>query len=395
MRLVSVHAPDWGYCQEADCGVLLRAVLESDYDVRTMIESTMHIWRTVFTVALILLPVGVEAYPDGRPQAPLRLESHDTGVVLRHGGGPGDCDIRGAREAIVFEHGGTYYLHYDGAGPKGWLACLATSNDLLHWEKKGPVLDFGAAGKLDSASAASPWVYFDGEWWHMFYLGTPNVSPAPDFVPSFPYLTMKARSKSPSGPWSKQYDVVPFSTKPGTYYGATASPGQVLKHRDEYLMFFSASTPYPGVKRTLSIARTKDLNGTWTVQPKPIVPPEEQVENSSLYYEPKNKTWFLFTNHIGVNHHGEEYTDAVWVYWSQDLEAWDAMHKAVVLDGKNCTWSKQCLGMPSVVQVGKRLAILYDAPGGESISHMNRDIGLAWLELPIIPPTKASADTAN
>ena len=51
--------------------------------------------------------------------------------------------------------------------------------------------------------------------------------------------------------------------------------------------------------------------------------------------------------------------------------------------------------MPSVVQVGKRLAILYDAPGGESLSHMNRDIGLAWLELPLIPPTKASAATKN
>jgi hypothetical protein len=28
-------------------------------------------------------------------------------------------------------------MHYDGAGPKGWLACLATSTDLAHWAKKG------------------------------------------------------------------------------------------------------------------------------------------------------------------------------------------------------------------------------------------------------------------
>jgi hypothetical protein len=32
------------------------------------------------------------------------------------------------------------------------------------------------------------------------------------------------------------------------------------------------------------------------------------------------------------------------------------------------------------------LAVLYDAPGGESISHMKRDIGLAWLDLPLAPP---------
>jgi hypothetical protein len=42
--------------------------------------------------------------------------------------------------------------------------------------------------------------------------------------------------------------------------------------------------------------------------------------------------------------------------------------------------------MPSVIVVGKRLAIFYDAPGGNSTSHMGRDLGLAWLELPLSPP---------
>jgi predicted GH43/DUF377 family glycosyl hydrolase len=327
-------------------------------------------------------------YKDGRPAAAYRLDARDQGVVLKHGDGPQDCDLRGAREANVFRHQGTYYLHYDGAGRRGWLACLATSQDLAHWEKKGAVLDLGARGTMDSASASAPWVIRVGRWWHMFYMGTPNVTPAPDFVPAFPYLTLKARSRSPAGPWEKQYDVVPFTTKPDSYCSATASPGQVLKYRGQYLMFFSASTPSPGIKRTLSIARTKDLNGTWTVPPEPILPPEEQVENSSLYYEPKHKTWFLFTNHIGLNERNQEYTDAIWVYWSQDLERWDAQHKAVVLDGNNCTWSKRCIGMPSVVRVGRRLAVLYDAPGGESLSHMHRDIGLAWLELPLFPPVE-------
>jgi predicted GH43/DUF377 family glycosyl hydrolase len=197
---------------------------------------------------------------------------------------------------------------------------------------------------------------------------------------------MKAHSQSPEGPWQKQYDVVPFSTKSNTYYSATASPGYVLKQGGQYLMFFSASTGYPGVKRTLSIARTKDLNGGWAIQPEPILPPEEQIENSSLYYEPGSKTWFLFTNHIGINDSHEEFTDAVWVYWSHDLNRWNPSHKAVVLDGNNCTWSRNCIGMPSVVKVGKRLAVFYDAPGGESLSHMKRDIGLAWIDLPLQAP---------
>ena len=118
----------------------------------------------------------------------------------------------------------------------------------------------------------------------------------------------------------------------------------------------------------------------------PILPMEEQIENSSLYYEAQNGTWFLFTNHVGINEAGLEYTDAIWVYWSDDPTRWNPDHKAVVLDGENCQWSKECLGMPSVVPSGERLNIFYDAPGGDSISHMGRDIGLAWLPLPLTPP---------
>lgn len=319
-------------------------------------------------------------YSDGRPFATLRLEAKDQGVVLKHGDGPDKCDMLGAREALIFEEKRVYYLFYDGAGPKGWLACLATSKDLKTWEKKGPILDFGKPGEMDAATATSPWVIFNGKEWHMFYLGSPNATPPPDRVPSFPYLTMKARSKSLAGPWVKQTYVIPFRTKPGTYYKDTASPGYIVKQGIEYLMFFSAS-----MKRTLGIARSKDLNGPWTIDPQPIVSPEEQIENSSLYFEPANKTWFLFTNHIGLDG-GGEYTDAVWVYWSQDLNKWDTMNKAIVLDGHNCTWSKKCIGMPSVVAVGKRLAVFYDAPGDNSTSHMRRDIGLAWLTLPLSPP---------
>jgi predicted GH43/DUF377 family glycosyl hydrolase len=331
-------------------------------------------------------------YKDGRPAATLRMDANDQGIVMRHGQGPGNCDALGARDVWVFESAGVYYMHYDAAGPKGWLCSLAVSKDLATWEKKGPVLDFGKPGEDDSKSASYGTTYYDGNQWHMFYLGTPNVSPPPNLVPSFPYLTMKAKAHAPAGPWVKQSQVVPFRTRPGTYYSMTASPGQVVRGDGEYLQFFSATTQKPGnpcVQRTLGIARTKDLDGPWTVDVKPIVPIEEQIENSSLYYEKSNKTWFLFTNHIGIG--GGEYTDSVWVYWTKDLNKWNAADKAVVLDGENCKWSKKCIGLPSVVPVGGRLALFYDAPGGDSISHMKRDVGLAWLELPLSPPKKAPA----
>lgn len=330
----------------------------------------------------------VKKYPDGRPAAKYRLDAEDYGVILRHGDGPDQCDKLGARDLWVYGSGDTYYLHYDAAGPKGWLCSLATSKDLVNWTKKGPVLDLGKPGEDDSASASYGTTYLDGNVWHMFYLGTPNVTPAPDFIPSFPYLTRKAKSNSPSGPWVKQKGVIPFQPTSGTYYATTASPGQIIKQDDEYLQFFSASSGNP-LKRTIGIARTKNLDGEWKVDPQPIVPLEEQVENSSLYFEEANKTWFLFTNHIGLDERGE-YTDSVWVYWTQDLNHWNAENKAIVLDGQNCKWSTDCIGLPSVVKFGNRLAVFYDAPGGHEVSHMQRDLGLAWLNLPLAPPTNTN-----
>ena len=325
-------------------------------------------------------------YADGRPVARYRLDAKDHGIVLRHGDGPRGCDSLGARDIWVWEHRGIYYMHYDGAGLSGWLTCLARSKNAIHWEKIGPALDFGARGQKDAASASYGVTFLDNNTWHMFYLGTPNTSPPPDLVPAFPYLTMKADGPSPTGPWTKRYEIVPFSPQPGTYYSATASPGQIVRKGEEYLMFFSASTDNP-ILRTIGIARTRDLNGSWTIDQHPILPPSEQIENTSLTYDAKTKTWFLFTNHVGLKN-GLEYTDAVWVYWSKDLEEWNPDQKAVVLDGSNCTWSKEIIGLPSVVKVGNRLALFYDGYAGEGIppgaaSHMHRDVGLAWIDVPL------------
>ena len=175
------------------------------------------------------------------PRAELRMDAEDCGTVLLHGDGPEDCDVMGARDIWVFEADGAYGMHYDGAGPDGWKCCLATSRDLLHWDKRGCVLELGKPGEDDSGTASYGVTCFDGRGWHLFYVGSPNTTPPPDRIPAFPYLTLKARANSPWGPWHKQRDVVPFRPQEGTYYSDTASPGHIVWYRGEYLQFFSAS----------------------------------------------------------------------------------------------------------------------------------------------------------
>jgi hypothetical protein len=319
------------------------------------------------------------------------MDARDYGVVLHHGEGPDSCDANGARDAWVFEYKGMYYLHYDGAGPKGWLVCRAKSSDLMNWEREGSVLDLGKPGDKDSKSASYGVPFHDGKQWHLFYLGATSVSDPPDLVPAPPYYTLKATAPTPLGPWKKQKGVTPFLPKAKTFYSAAASPGQtVADPKGGFLHFFSGSEGEHLFKRSIGIARTTDLNATWKIDPQPIVPPDDQIENSSLYYQEENKTWFLFTNHVGIAG-GNEYTDAIWVYWTKDLNRWDPRAKAVVLDESNCTWSKRIVGLPSVLRVGSKLAILYDGTSNDDIGHMRRDIGLAWLDLPLITPNVPKA----
>jgi len=72
------------------------------------------------------------------------------------------------------------------------------------------------------------------------------------------------------------------------FYISTASPGFIEKNNDEYLMLFSAADFT--IKRTICIARTKNLGASWILDSLPILPIEEQIENTSLYYEEMNQT---------------------------------------------------------------------------------------------------------
>lgn len=378
---------DCGEFLQITCSIIWNSkvfYLSSNYTMKNIVSICFKCLLVYhFFIARQLLSQPVK-YIDGRPAANMRLPCTDQGIVMKYGDGIDSCDTYGAREAVINKEGDTYYLFYDGAGKDGWIACLAESKDLNHWTKKGPILTLGEQGRGDAKSASSPWVIKAQGIWHMFYVGAANTTPAPYRIPAFPYLTMKAMATSLSGPWKKQYDVVAFPPKANSYYTVTSSPGFIVRQGKEYLQFFSAATQdSTGTKRTLGIARTTDLNASWNVADQPIFPLTEQIENSSVFFDKQTKTWYLFTNHIGINSDKAEYTDAIWVYWTKNINKWNSHDKAVVLDSSNCTWGKGAIGMPTVIQYGNRLALLYDAAEGKSIDHMKRNIGLAWMNLPL------------
>ena len=355
----------------------------------------------------------------------LRLNAVDQGIVLSPdpvGGAVYTYDGGGIREAIINKVNDSYYMFYDGAGPNGglWRACLATSTDLVHWTKLGAMLKPGIEEHPSSSnveykdwtSATSPWVYNDNGLWYMYYLGSDTEN---DGIPGFGYNTLLAKSSSISGPWTKlnsetgKSKYVSFITKPNTWLNLTTSPGHVMQNpkwsgegdmvNKKYLQFISGSGNGDGtVRRSIGIARTNDLGTAdaynalnpnfWSIDANPIVPATEDIENSSIYYEPANGYYFLFTNHIFNN----AYTNAVWVYWTKDIDHWNVNDKAVVVDINNNSWAKGAIGMPTVVQKdSSTLALVFDGCVGTSTSHLNREIGLVYLSLPLQIPTSTGS----
>lgn len=343
----------------------------------------------------------------------------DQGIVYRRSM-PGESyyflDGTVLREPMLFRDGERFLLYCDAGGPELiFTLMLAESRDLVHWKKLGPAqgpscLEHPGADYRDWADflhTGSPWIFEEDGKYYMYT--TTALGPRGQFMP-LPYLCMVSVSDSMAGPWKKmnarpgcsKHICIPV--RPGTWYSDTACAGSVIENPAwkgekgrRYMMFFSSAS-YRGLPqedpmslaRGVGIARTDDLlagddwdkteGNFWTVDPEPVIPLEDDVENATVWHEEETGRWYMFVNHV---HASNTYTDAVWVYWTDDPNHWDPENKAEVISSETCTWTHGAIGMPTVTRVGNRLAMVYDGSTAGNTSHLERDIALAWLDLPL------------
>jgi len=84
----------------------------------------------------------------------------------------------GVEDPRLVQFGDTYYLTYTGYNRKNAQLCLATSKDLIHWERKGVIIPAGVVPgnqanwnvKWTKSGAIVP-EKIDGKYW-MYFLGT-------------------------------------------------------------------------------------------------------------------------------------------------------------------------------------------------------------------------------
>lgn len=79
----------------------------------------------------------------------------------------------GVEDPRLVQFGDTYYLTYTGYNRKDAQLCLATSKDLIHWDRKGVILPANKGNwnvKWTKSGAIVP-EKIDGKYW-MYFLGT-------------------------------------------------------------------------------------------------------------------------------------------------------------------------------------------------------------------------------
>ena len=187
----------------------------------------------------------------------------------------------------VFRHEGRWYLLYAANKDKvGYQTCLARSDDLLQWEKLGPVLPFRREGwdpwqadgglalydvNWEGSHALSP---FEGRYW-MSFLGGAQHGYEPD-----PLAIGLAWTTSPTvaRPWTRlpenpvlhreQGDVRAFETT--TLYKSAIIRDETESLGWPFVMFYNGKAP-PNGHEAIGLAVSRDLRRWHRLGREPVI----------------------------------------------------------------------------------------------------------------------------
>ncbi len=122
----------------------------------------------------------------------------------------------GVEDPRMVRFGDTYYLTYTGYNKKDAQLCLATSKDLIHWERKGVILPAykGRWNVRWTKSGAIVPEKIAGKYW-MYYLGTtPDKNDQMGLASSTDLLH-----------WTDATDAPVLPVRPGKFDSRVAEPG--------------------------------------------------------------------------------------------------------------------------------------------------------------------------
>jgi predicted GH43/DUF377 family glycosyl hydrolase len=171
---------------------------------------------------------------------------------------PGDeWDSGTVYQCWVGRRDGKCWMFYNAAAPaRNEQIGLATSEDLVHWERysENPLLRNNVSeDSMDSRSIADPWIERIGRKWCMFYFGYDGIHARDMMATSEDWIHWE------KSPWNPILDVGP----PGTYDSIHAHKPCLVERDGVWYHFYTSVGEYGGKGhvRAIALATSEKLPG--------------------------------------------------------------------------------------------------------------------------------------
>jgi predicted GH43/DUF377 family glycosyl hydrolase len=176
----------------------------------------------------------------------------------------------GVEDPRLVKFGGTYYLTYTGYNKKDAQLCLATSKDLVHWQRQGVILPAykGHWNVRWTKSGAIVPEKIKGKYW-MYFLGT-----SPDNIDQ-----MGLASSTDLIHWTEATDVPVLPGRPGQFDSRVVEPGpSPIVTRDGIELVYNAADDKLVYRTAVAVFDRRDPRKLLRRSDQPVFFPEQDWE---------------------------------------------------------------------------------------------------------------------
>jgi len=178
----------------------------------------------------------------------------------------------GVEDPRLVQFGDTYYLTYTGYNKKDAQLCLASSKDLIHWDRKGVIIPAHKGNwnvKWTKSGAIVP-EKVDGKYW-MYFLGTSADGKDQAGLASSTDLIH----------WSEETKTPVLPVRPGRFDSRVAEPGPPpIIVGDRILLIYNGADDHLVYRTGVAAFDLKDPRKLVSRSDEPVFSPEKEWEKA-------------------------------------------------------------------------------------------------------------------
>lgn len=270
---------------------------------------------------------------------------------------------------FVFSWQNAYYMTYIGWDSTGYRTGLAVSSDLLHWDKKGIIIDYGPKGSATEFNAAMTWILKNNDLFGNYdlkpvnglFLGTYHAYPGSGYEvgPASIGLCWSEDLLN----WQIDEPVLRCDDPDaGSWEKGGLYKSCILEHEGTYYMFYNAKERDLGSwHEQIGLAVSTDLEHWKRAADHPLVAnggpgsPDECFASDPCVVK-HGDTWIMFYFALAADLHAREC-----VAFSNDLIHWEKSGGVMIDVGAPGEIDSTHAHKPSVIMQGKIIYHYYCA----------------------------------